>query len=1412
MRDSGSMPRRRKAFRVFGRFFGGALVLCLLALIGALVWLRSSQAEAYLSGLLVRNLADQGYTLTFDEFSGPLPGRLLLRGAAFADKDGPLLRMKELEADISLGSLLTGTAELSLILRGPELVRLPSPVAVTADPTPQAEPDGGISLASLPIPRLPVDARVKDLRVEGAALPLSILLKEDLPAPPAVLGPAPERVTLDGNATALLAGGNLTADLDVVLDTDAGQTLKMRVRAALARNGGTLDVTGELGAPAPAHGSRPTAEYSLEAELAGGELILKRLRVAGLGLETNLSGTLRPDDGKATVVLAATAADKAPWQAVLAELAGFEADGDFGGDLALNADLACDGLSGFGAGRPDTAGAEGATGTAPALPRLSGKVELRGRDMRWPFPEGKKLLGSDVHLAAALSGGGEQPVELRLDEARAGVFRLSGQATASGTAAGTAVGAEPAKPAQAGEPVSVPVFPERFSAQLTLDVADLAALDSGVSGPGTVKLTAQGSPADLSATLELSTPELRIPAGVLQRTEARLSMALRRSAAGDVSGEGTVSASVAQRPGGPGELTASWRAALPAGQGETTFALRDLRARFAGADLVGDCAFGLPRESGDAVGGGKSPHPRLSGDLALTVADWKGLAAVSGLPLRGSPAKLRIHLDETQGQSAALAVNLDSFTLDGQGVALRNLDVDARAERLWTDPALRGALRAGPGEAGPLSWGSAAANLEGRNAGTFSLSLKGGGFNAGGAAKTAEARPTKPGASGSPARSGGGGETLGLEGRYDLGKEQVVLSRFALNSPDRKTGVRLVSPLTVNLAGGVEAKGLQLAFTPKGSLSADANMRLGSLRLAARLKEFSPAFLRLFTPAPLPDGTVDADFAYALSPSGPKGSLNLQVRVAPTSLPGLGAAPVAKNAGGSSFQPKPGDALLRLESTLGQGAGGLGLRGTGRIGLVGVPATDDGKLQFSVPLTLGDNGLPLPNNAGPLSASLVWEGSVAPLWRLAPLPGRTLDGRFAADLKVSGTPAAPVAAGTVYLAGGRYEDKLLGVLLTDITLESHVDPKGGARAVLAAGDGRGGTLATQITLTPNSVLSLHGQLRHLRPLHRDDLALTLSGILGAEGDFASLKLGADILVEEGEVNLMSSMGGGVRTLDIGEAGKEPEKAGGGPTLAVNIEVPRRLFIRGNGLDSEWQGNLHIVGSAAAPQLTGSLRPVRGTLDLLSKTFVFDKGEIAFTGGSRINPGINLELVNETSDLTAVVHVTGNANKPKLELTSRPPLPRDEVLARVLFGKDISELSRFEALQLANGVRELAGVGEGGGVSTLTTMRKSLGLDMLRLGGGDTADTRTTSGMSGNTNVPGRSSGQAGGSAAASDSELPTLEAGKYINDSIYVGVEQGASPESTGVRVEIELTPHINLQGKTSPSSSQVGVGWKKDY
>ena len=201
------------------------------------------------------------------------------------------------------------------------------------------------------------------------------------------------------------------------------------------------------------------------------------------------------------------------------------------------------------------------------------------------------------------------------------------------------------------------------------------------------------------------------------------------------------------------------------------------------------------------------------------------------------------------------------------------------------------------------------------------------------------------------------------------------------------------------------------------------------------------------------------------------------------------------------------------------------------------------------------------------------------------------------------------------------------------------------------------------------------------------------------------------------------------------------------------------------------------------------------------------GDIEFAGGTKINPGLNLKMIYEASNLTAIVRARGTAAKPEIKLESTPPLPQDEVLAQILFAKSTSDLSRFEALQLANGLRELMGKGEG--LDVLTTMRKATGFDVLRLGSEDSEKDTRRSDQAGNVgNIPGQSNAPQ----TLDEESAPTLEAGKYINDSIYVGVEQGMTQEDTAVRVEIELFPNVSVQGSTSQESSQIGAGWKMDY
>ena len=192
--------------------------------------------------------------------------------------------------------------------------------------------------------------------------------------------------------------------------------------------------------------------------------------------------------------------------------------------------------------------------------------------------------------------------------------------------------------------------------------------------------------------------------------------------------------------------------------------------------------------------------------------------------------------------------------------------------------------------------------------------------------------------------------------------------------------------------------------------------------------------------------------------------------------------------------------------------------------------------------------------------------------------------------------------------------------------------------------------------------------------------------------------------------------------------------------------------------------------------------MRGEFDVIGKVFTLQEGAVTFTGGTDIDPEIDLTAVYESSDLTAIVHIQGTASNPQLSLSSIPELPQDEILSRVLFDKPAGQLSALEAAQLAESLATLTGVG-GGGPGILDFARRTLGVDVLRVGSG------------------------------GADGTEPTLDVGKYLTDDVYLGVEQGTKPGSTAATVEIELTPNITLETEVGlDASSEVGITWEWDY
>ena len=98
------------------------------------------------------------------------------------------------------------------------------------------------------------------------------------------------------------------------------------------------------------------------------------------------------------------------------------------------------------------------------------------------------------------------------------------------------------------------------------------------------------------------------------------------------------------------------------------------------------------------------------------------------------------------------------------------------------------------------------------------------------------------------------------------------------------------------------------------------------------------------------------------------------------------------------------------------------------------------------------------------------------------------------------------------------------------------------------------------------------------------------------------------------------------TIPVEEVGRGarpgPKPAAGPPPeirLDVRLDADNQVFVRGRGLESEWQGRLRARGTLAEPDIVGRIELRRGFLDLLGSRFLLEQGTIEFDGAQPPRP-------------------------------------------------------------------------------------------------------------------------------------------------------------------------------------------------
>lgn len=411
---------------------------------------------------------------------------------------------------------------------------------------------------------------------------------------------------------------------------------------------------------------------------------------------------------------------------------------------------------------------------------------------------------------------------------------------------------------------------------------------------------------------------------------------------------------------------------------------------------------------------------------------------------------------------------------------------------------------------------------------------------------------------------------------------------------------------------------------------------------------------------------------------------------------------------------------------------------------------------------------------------------------------RRVSGPVRLALRLSGPIGLGALSGSVRLTEGRLADPSLPFALqamaADIALSG-----GQARLDGSAQVSTGGTLtvAGSIGLAAPYAADIGLGLRAITIREPDLFRALVNGDLRLSGPvLGGSVLSGRIAVPESEVLVASTGLGGAGTLPDLSHRNEPaavretrRRAGlladasaadaAGParpyTLDLTISAPNRLFVRGRGLDAELGGELRVRGTTDNVIPSGGFNLIRGRLDILGRRIDLTEATLQLEGS--FDPFLRILAATEADGITTGVEIEGQASDPQVQFTSSPPLPQEEVVAQLLFGKRLENLSAFQALQLANAVATLAGRGGEGIVSSL---RRGFGLDDLDV---QTADDGSTQ-----------------------------LKAGKYIAENAYTEVVVGNSGK-TEINLNLDISKTLTLKGRVGDDGNTgIGLFFERDY
>ena len=217
---------------------------------------------------------------------------------------------------------------------------------------------------------------------------------------------------------------------------------------------------------------------------------------------------------------------------------------------------------------------------------------------------------------------------------------------------------------------------------------------------------------------------------------------------------------------------------------------------------------------------------------------------------------------------------------------------------------------------------------------------------------------------------------------------------------------------------------------------------------------------------------------------------------------------------------------------------------------------------------------------------------------------------------------------------------------------------------------------------------------------------------------------------------------------------------------VRLKLGQEVHFKGFGLATRLQGDLHIYSEGGKTGAQGSIKLKEGKYTAYGQDLTLERGQFAFSGPVD-NPELDIRAIRtaQSSNVIAVLQVSGPVKAPQSHVFSEPALPQTEALSYLLTGNPLRGGS--------SGSKEamLAKAALGYGLKQAKGFTQSLGIDEIEMEGDGTLDNSS-------------------------------VILGKYLTPDLYVGYVASLFGNNTGVVLKYRINDDFSMETWAGTSQS----------